>query len=167
VADPKIAYASVSNRTTAVPGVDREVSGVDNANSSAKIGRGFKDTEAIVAQNGACATPLVVANCTSGAAATRAYVKTYSGKNYSDWYLPNVAELNQLCKFLKDVPWTSDSTLCAISTSVVSKGFFIDYYSTTIEDSNSLNWVQSFSTGAQSNIRPKATADYVRPIRAF
>jgi hypothetical protein len=167
VADPKIAYASVSNRTTAVPGVDREVSGVNNANSSAKIGRGFKDTEAIVAQNGACATPLVVANCTSGAAATRAYVKTYSGKNYSDWYLPNVAELNQLCKFLKDVPWTSDSTLCAISTSVVSKGFFIDYYSTTIEDSNSLNWVQSFSTGAQSNIRPKATADYVRPIRAF
>jgi len=167
VADPAIAYAAAGNRTTAVPGVDRVVSTVSIANSSAKIGRGFMDTQAIVAQNGACATPLVVTNCTSGAAATRAYVKTYAGKNYNDWYLPNVAELNQLCKFVKDLPWTSDSTICFSSNSVISKGFVSNYYSTTTENSDSQNWVQIFSTGAQSNIGGKASGYYVRPIRAF
>lgn len=67
--------------------------------SSSGIGFGYKNSIGIVKQGN---------DATTAAGASRAY----RGGSKSDWYLPSIAELNQLCKWAKDLPWKSNTTVC-------------------------------------------------------
>lgn len=166
--DPTVYWAATSLRSSGVLGIDRLGSGEQSiVNNSSRIGRGFVNTQLIVTQNGSCATPLVVATCSNAAGATRAYSKNYLGSAYSDWYLPDASELNQLCKYAKGLPWTSDATVCTTSTSVLPKGFQSNYYSASLESSDSQMWVHNFANAGQSYLGGKASAYCVRPIRSF
>jgi hypothetical protein len=62
------------------------------------IGMGYKNSIAIVNQG----------NDTKYAAGA---VRAYKGGAMSDWYLPNLAELNNLLKWDKGLPWKSDATV--------------------------------------------------------
>jgi hypothetical protein len=127
-------------------------------NSSAGFGLGYKNSIAIVNQgNGA----------TTGAGAARAYV----GGSKSDWYLPTVVELNQMCKWARGIAWTSDQTVCTggtINTGIGASGFLEGYYWSASEVAAGFATVQQFGPDVlrQGNTS-KSNSNYVRPVRAF
>lgn len=127
--------------------------------SSASIGIGYKNTIAIVQQNGDGD------NYAAGAA------HAYAGGSYSDWYLAAPAEINQLCKWARNIDWISDTTLCtaagALNSGPGASGFrdYVKYW--TSSEKNELNaWTQWFDDGYQ-NFYLKDINAFVRPIRAF
>jgi hypothetical protein len=69
------------------------------------IGMGLKNTNLIVFMSGAYD------------AATNAYAagaaRAYNGGGKDDWAMPSYGELNQLCKYVRGQPWTSDGTACS------------------------------------------------------
>lgn len=170
VNDPTKPYALTANVAISVPNIDSSTEfSKATLNSSAKIGFGIIDTNLIVAQNGACARPLVIASCLYGAGAGQAYTKTYLGVTYSDWYLPDLAELNQLVKFANGSPWTSDATL-ASSTSgavAVTNGFVNGIYLSSSEYDASHPQIQAMGGTQYAFDKSKSAGYYVRPIRAF
>jgi hypothetical protein len=140
-----------------------DISGIENDsganNSITGIGIGYKNSIAIVLEGN---------NTTSAAGAARAY----TGGSKSDWYLPTTSELNQLCKWVQGVSWTSDATICTDGTlnsstyGADSAGFASDYYWTSSEVSAARVWWQHLGGGNQG----PGDADellLVRPIRAF
>ena len=95
-----------NNRATTVP--------APGAQQTA-IGTGYQNSNAIVAQTGNV-------YATSAAVVTR----TYRGQGLTDWYLPSKDELNQMCKWVRGVAWTSDATVCTggtLNTGVGAAGF--------------------------------------------
>ena len=95
---------------------------------------------------GAANTTALVAACASGAANT---ARAYKGGGKSDWYLPAKDELNAMYKKRK-----------------VIGGLSLDnYWSSTDVDAGGAS-TQYFPNGNQGNGN-KASALYVRPIRAF
>jgi len=132
--------------------------------TSAAIGLGFYNSEEIVSQNPSCPT---VSGCDYAAGAARAYAG--GGKN--DWYLPVVAELTQLCKYVNARPWISDETDCGASTSPNPSKGLSGYYWSSSEWDLTAAWAETFnntvsvfsSYGADS----KERTFRVRPIRAF
>jgi hypothetical protein len=125
---------------------------------STAIGSGYQNSLAIVAQTGNVAT-------TSAAVLAREYQTTVSATTYSDWHLPSKDELNQLCKWQRGVPWTSDATVCSGGT--LNSDFSVNAYWSSSQNSANTVWLQTFSNGNQSNLGTKATLSfYVRPIRA-
>jgi hypothetical protein len=148
-ADPALSWATNvnSNQTTSVTGA-----------VSTAIGSGYQNSLAIVAQTGNVAT-------TSAAVLAREYQTTVSATTYSDWHLPSKDELNQLCKWQRGVPWTSDATVCSGGT--LNSDFSVNAYWSSSQNSANTVWLQTFSNGNQSNLGTKATPSfYVRPIRA-
>jgi hypothetical protein len=126
-------------------------------NTSATIGLGYLHSIAIVDQGN---------NTTTAAGAARAYLG--GGKN--DWYVPTTAELNQMCKWMRGVAWTSDATICSggtLNAGTGAAGFVANpYWSSTEYDGGSI-WAQSFNDGNQGLNGLKGNNYYVRPIRAF
>ena len=91
---------------------------------SSDIGAGLKYTNAITAANATPAVCNAIATCTSAPFIPR----LYSSNNLSDWYLPNISEVNQLCKWLYGQTFTSDTTICnpspyTLSASGIRSGF--------------------------------------------
>jgi hypothetical protein len=146
--DPTRSWSTGANQSLAVTGAR------DTA-----IGSGYKNSLAIVAQNGNIAA-------TSAAVAARAY--TSGGK--TDWYLPSKDELNQMCKWVRGVAWTSDATVCTggtLNTGAGATGFInVSYWSSTEYEWVDFAWAQSFSTGNYA-AAGKHGENRVRPIRAF
>ncbi len=154
--DPQKIWAVVGRSIPDISGIEND-SGANN--SITGIGIGYKNSIAIV---------LAGNNATSAAGAARAY----TGGSKSDWYLPTTSELNQLCKWVQGVSWTSDATVCTDGTlnsstyGADSAGFASDYYWTSSEVSAARVWWQHLGGGNQG----PGDADellLVRPVRAF
>ena len=128
------------------------------------VGLGYKNSVAIVDQNGA-AYDASSNNYAAGAA------RAYAGGSQSDWYLPTTAELNLLCQWRNGIAPSVTTRCTGGSTNSAtygagSAGFADSYFwsSSEYNTSNALN--QSFYNGAQSASLKSITL-YVRPVRAF
>jgi len=155
--DAQTLWAVSAYQNTDVASITNEAS-VNNTSSG--IGLGYKNSIAIVAQNGA--------GSTYAAGAARAY----TGGSKTDWYLPTSAELNQMCKWARNRPWVSDATVCTsagtLNTGPGAAGFddsSFDYWSSSEISANSAR-VQFFGDGGQGAPN-KNLSKNVRPIRAF
>jgi hypothetical protein len=83
----------------------RDAAGVNGIANNLLIGMGLKNSSLIVSFSG------------NYDAATNAYsagaARAYNGGYKSDWAMPSYGELNELCKYVRGQPWTSDDTLCS------------------------------------------------------
>jgi hypothetical protein len=138
----------------------------DAYNNLLGVGLGYKNSVAIVAQNGAY-------NASSNDYAAGA-ARAYAGGSKSDWYLPSTAELNLLCQWARGVA-PSVTTRCMGGTinsatyGAGTSGFSLSSYSASSEYNASSSWRQVFqdvSSGLQSSTN-KFGKPVVRPIRAF
>lgn len=157
-ADPAKPWAVTANQSTGVTDITDEAS-VNN--SSTGIGLGYKNSLAVVAQNGAY-------NATSNNYAAGA-ARAYAGNSKSDWYLPTTAELNLLCQWGRNVTQVV-GTACTggtLNTGTGASGGFVEgFYWSSSENVAGDAWFQAFDDGDQvSNL--KTTTYYVRPVRAF
>ena len=150
------AYVWSGNTTTVV----NNASAPETATATA-IGWGYRNTLAMVLQNS-----------TANKAGTIS--RAYRGpNNLSDWYLPPFDELNQMCKWARGVPWSSDATVCAggtINTGAGAAGFGdYDYWSSSDRGTGYGDYAryQWFPTGFQGQTAKSITTLYVRPVRAF
>jgi hypothetical protein len=125
------------------------------------IGWGYRNTRAIILQGNSSAA-------TSAAALADSYSVTVSGVTYDDWYLPSKDELNQMCKWVRGVAWTSDATVCAGGSinSGGATGFVEFFYWSSTEFDADRAWFHLFLNGLQ-NYEDKYFDAYVRPVRAF
>ena len=152
------AYVWSGNTTTTV----NNSSAPETATATA-IGWGYRNTLAMVLQD---------ATANKAGTITRAY---RGPNNLSDWYLPSFDELNQMCKWAKGVPWTSDATVCSggtINSGAGAAGFGnYDYWSSSDRGTGYGDYAryQWFPTGIQGWTAKLMTGQnlYVRPIRAF
>ena len=134
---------------------------IDPATSSA-IGSGYKNTLAMIEQN-----------ATADKAGTLS--QAYRGGELSDWYLPSINELIQLCKWARGVPWVSDDTACNsatgdLNTGLGASGFAAARYWSSTEVSATNVHLRYFGPGggAEDNKAKSSTGGRsVRPIRAF
>lgn len=103
--------------------------------------------------------------CTSGAGRT-AWDLVYGGQ--SDWFLPSVSEMNELCKYVKNVAGQgSIGTACTTGTNRF--GFITSHYWTSTESPETPGqaaWFLFMSDGHNDDDTKNYTAR-VRPIRAF
>jgi len=160
--EKKWATGTVSSGNTIL-----DVSGIPNEssanNSPSGVGLGYKNSNAIVAQNGAY-------NASSNNYAAGA-ARAYAGGSKSDWYLPTTAELNLLCQWARGVA-PSVTTVCAggsINSATYgagTAGFAGSYHWSSSEGSANDAWFQNFSQGVQY-LDGKSGTTYVRPVRAF
>ena len=140
---------------------------VDNASSpetatATAIGWGYRNTRAIILQGNSDAS-------TSAAALADSYTVTVRGVAVDDWYLPSQDELNQVCKWQRGRPWTSDADFCGggvNNTGPGASGFTDDYYWSSSEYSSSIAWLHNFATTSQVP-GAKGGNFLIRPIRAF
>ena len=95
-ADPTTLWAVTAYQSTGVSGI---ISDVSANNASAAIGLGYLNSINIVTQG-------------NGTTTAAGLARSYTGGGMSDWYLPDNAELNQLCKYSSGQAWTSDTTVC-------------------------------------------------------
>ena len=122
------------------------------------LGTGRAATAAIVARHNA-GNPVAKASYAAGVA------DTYTTTTASDWFLPSVDELNELCKYARNTGQAVGGTiLCAGGT--LRTGFTSErYWSSSGYGANSA-WRQDFDPAEQSDSN-KTNVFYVRPVRAF
>jgi hypothetical protein len=128
-------------------------------NNELAIGLGYKNSIAIVAQNGV------------GTTYAAGLARAYAGGSKSDWYLPTLAELNLMCQWSRGVA-PSVTTACAGGTTnsatygAGSAGLSGVYFSSS-EFGRFNAWSQDF--GGTQNAGDKTPAHFpkVRPVRAF
>ena len=157
--DPLRRWADSTYQNTTI----NNASSPETATATA-IGWGYWNTRAIVLQGNT--------NTTADAAARAdAHTVTVSGVIYDDWYLPSRDELNQMCKWVRGVAWTSDATVCiggTTNTGLGAAGFVDSGYWSSSEYNSAFAWLQGFNDGSQygGNIY-KNQIFYIRPVRAF
>jgi hypothetical protein len=138
------------------------VASPDTATATA-IGRGYRNTRAIVAQGN-------TNTANSVAPLADSYTVTVSGVAYDDWYLPSKDELNQMCKWARNQAWVSDATICNSTGSLNSgpgaSGFVITQYWSSSEYVSTMALAQGFGDGTQASSY-KYNYLSIRPIRAF
>lgn len=157
--DPQKVWAVPAYQGTDVDGITNSSSAYNN---TLGIGLGYKNSAAIVAQNG-------IYNAGSNNYAAGA-ARAYTGGSKSDWYLPTTAELNLLCQWGRNV--TQDvSTRCTggtLNTGTGASGGFVEgSYWTSSEYGELHAYRQNFVTGEQNATTKDTTIFYIRPIRAF
>jgi hypothetical protein len=159
-ADPRRSWAQPTP-------VDYQSAEISNGTSpetatATAIGWGYRNTRAIILQGN-------TATATSAAALADSYTVTVSGVLYDDWYLPSKDELNQMCKWVRGVAWTSNATVCTggtINTGLGATGFQDDNYWSSSERTAFDSWRQFFYDGSQPGAG-KDAGFLVRPVRAF
>ncbi len=149
--------------------------------NSDQIGAGYKYTNEIVAANPGLSGCTSIATCQYGPHIT----SLYTSNSKTDWYLPTLTENNELCKWLYNVTYTSDTQAClgaalgsikagyTLYSSVIlmsSSGYPGNFYGTPIVITGSTcvpkdlgritRWAIANSTNACSGFFPLA-------IRAF
>ena len=133
-------------------------------NSSAGIGLGYKNSVAIVDQNGVY--DAISNNYAAGAA------RAYRGGLLSDWYLPALAEMNVFCQWNRGVP-TLVTTECVDGTTnsptygAGSAGIAEYFYWSSSENSAIEAWLHVLAPNGQQSNPGKSLEGYVRPVRAF
>ena len=132
-------------------------------NNALGVGLGFKNSIAIVSQNGLY--NIMTNDYAAGAA------RAYAGGSQNDWYLPTTAELNLLCQWAHGVA-PSVTTVCAggsMNSSTYgasSAGFIGSYYWSSSEIQHNMTWTQYLFGGGQTGLE-KYAGSSVRPVRAF
>ena len=157
--EPTQAWAIPYYQAEDVASIADDFSSVNNGSTA--IGLGYQNSLAIVDQNG----PYNEVSRSFAAGTARAY----SGGSMKDWYLPDSAELNQMCKWVKKVAWTSDATVCVggtINSGTGAAGFISHIYWSSSEYNVYNGRYQWFNDGVQGSTG-KGFAYYVRPVRAF
>jgi hypothetical protein len=145
------------------------------------IGSGMANTKRIVDQPG---------NEPGSSAA--AYAHEYENNGKTDWHLPSLLELNELCKYARQqnddgadeirvigsldfVIEGMDYVSCGVnddlnksipSPGVLRKGFLFAGYWSSSEHHDDAAWYQSFDHGHEDNA-DKVERALVRPVRAF
>jgi hypothetical protein len=164
--DPQKPWAVSSYTSEDVSAIPNDASPLNNASA---IGLGYKNSVAIVTQNGAY-------NASSNNFAAGA-ARAYTGGSKSDWYLPTTTELNLLCQWNVGVA-PSVTTSCtggsinSATYGASSAGLVEDVYWSSSERTvgdGSNAWATSylsFQLGSQPT-SAKTSSRYVRPIRAF
>lgn len=125
---------------------------------STAIGAGKSNTAAIVAQAGG--------GSTAGKAATTA--SEYRGGSKTDWFLPSLLELNQLCRYAWALTVDNTATTCTGMTGTIRTGFSTDDYWSSTDYNDPLRVLaqfQNFNVGSQHFVS-KSQARFVRPVRA-
>jgi hypothetical protein len=160
VSDPAKVWAVSPNESADVSTIANESSA---NNSASGVGLGYKNSVAIVTQNG-------LYNASSNNYAAGA-ARAYAGGSKSDWYLPTTAELNLLCQWARGVA-PSVTTACIGGTlnsatyGAGTAGFASGGYWSSSEYDASKPWYPNFANGFQ-NYGGKNNALPVRPVRAF
>jgi hypothetical protein len=100
-------------------------------------------------------------------AAAAEYCDTLTIGDYSDWFLPSMDELNEMCWVLHSRRWNGSEAEDnpAYGTNRVG-GFADDYYWSSSELSSLYAWVQAFYNGFQG-YNDKSVTYRVRAVRAF
>jgi hypothetical protein len=123
------------------------------------IGLGYINSLNIVAQGN---------DATAAAGAAR----SYNGGGKTDWFLPDLAELTQICKYISGQQGTPDSTKCAgipSFTSVLGVSA-ASYWSSSEKDASNawyLNMMDTYSQTYYTINNSKGNTYSVRPIRSF
>jgi hypothetical protein len=162
-------WAVTTNQAQDVNGITGGGGGVEIPNNSSVynnalgIGLGYKNSVAIVAQNGGTYNASTN-NYAAGAA------RAYAGGSKNDWYLPTTAELNLLCQWNRNVT-QNVTTVCASGrlnsgTGATGSAFVSNFYWSSSEYDASEAWGHSFIDGLQARAN-KLNGNYVRPVRAF
>jgi hypothetical protein len=158
--DPSTVWAVIAYKRADISTIENDQSA---NNSLLGVGLGYKNSLAIVAQNG-------LYNASSNNYAAGA-ARGYAGGSQSDWYLPTTAELNLLCQWARGVA-PSVTTRCAggsknsATYGAGSAGFVGDFYWSSSEDIVETAYFQSFNSGGQTS-QEKDYHFYVRPVRSF
>ena len=128
------------------------------------VGLGYKNSVAIVTQNGAY-------NASSNDYAAGA-ARAYAGGSKNDWYLPSNAELNLLCQWARGVA-ANVALICdggsnnSPTYGASSAGFTNNtYWSSSEQSSPDYAWRTHFGAGGNTGY-PKNSAQHLRPVRAF
>ena len=161
--DPTKAWAVSAYRTANISTITDD--SMPGYNTPLGVGLGYKNSLAIVAQNGAYPTN----DYAAGAA------RAYAAGSQSDWYLPTAAELNLLCQWVYGVA-PSVTTRCTVGTlnsetyGAGSAGFATGYHWSSSENGTSA-WLQTFdilsANHGLQDYSGKNDSLRVRPIRAF
>jgi len=159
--DPQKVWAVTAYQST-------DVSAITNEsfpwNSGLGVGLGYKNSIAIVAQNGAY-------NASSNNYAAGA-ARAYAGGSKSDWYLPSNAELNLLCLWQRGVAplvtaTCSGGSLNSATYGASSAGFTNNTFWSSSEDSSANYSIRIHFAGFGTNVYQKYQPQHVRPVRAF
>ena len=128
------------------------------------VGLGYKNSLAIVAQNGA------------GTTYAAGLARAYAGGSKSDWYLPTAAELNLLCQWVRGVA-QSVTTGCSggfhyqnNTDNLIAAGIKNNYYWSSSERTANRAWYQDlyyYLNAPQETFFTKSLDASVRPVRAF
>ena len=125
--------------------------------TSTAIGKGHANTTAIIAQANGGSTP--------GKAATVS--RAYQGGGKTDWFLPSLLELNQLCRYASNMTVDNTATTCTGMTGTIRLGLDTGYYWSSYESSSSFAWLNYMYTGGQGgNLKTINYDIHVRPVRA-
>ena len=160
--DPTKVWAVLAQQSNDVVDITNDSNSGLPYNNALGVGLGYKNSIAIVAQNGVYPTN----DYAAGAA------RAYAGGSKSDWYLPTTAELNLLCQWDYGVA-KSVTTICAGGTrnsatfGAGPAGISIAYYWSSSENVQNFAWQQLLDSGRNQQVSGKGAGMYVRPIRAF
>jgi uncharacterized repeat protein (TIGR02543 family) len=153
--------------------VNYQSTSVNNANPPTRaletgIGTGYSNTRAIIAQGNTNPD-------TSAAALADSYSASFNGSTVDDWYLPSILELRQMCKWQRNIVWSSVEQDCQSvpfsetninNTGPGAAGFSGFYWSST--EASATNAIrQFFNNGNPSHEGKSNSGISVRPIRAF
>jgi Protein of unknown function (DUF1566) len=122
--------------------------------ASLEIGQGRANTRLITGAS--CSTSTTAASIATA----------YNGGGINDWFLPSSYELNELCKYVRNIGQAAGVTVPCLDS--VEKPLFVkDNYWSSSEVSQDTAWVQYFNFGDQGSSYKSSTLLYVRPVRAF
>ena len=125
-----------------------------NFKTTSEIGAGKRNTE------------LLAKSCKQNAIRL---VQSYSGGGFTDWYLPSINELSELCKFARGQVTGDDSVVCS-SSGRLNPRFSMQYASSTGVTQTTF-YIMNFVTTAPTMEPPGPVVSQlgraVVPIRAF
>jgi len=120
---------------------------------------------------GRAATAAIVARHDAGGVAKASYAAgvadAYTTATASDWFLPSLDELNEVCKYARNTSQLAGAdTVCTGGSVPTLRGFSTGLYWSSSEYVGYGAWFQNFYSGSQLYDFKFVTYD-VRPVRAF
>jgi len=120
-----------------------------------QIGSGYSNTTTWLGQAGMAA----------GYASTVS--RAFQGGGMTDWHLPSILELVQLCRDVWGLAVDNTATTCTGMTGTIRTGFNGDWYASSTEwQANGAHGLR-FSDGIETNRGKSNGTNAVRPVRAF
>jgi Protein of unknown function (DUF1566) len=117
------------------------------------IGTGYANTSQMISQSNY-----------GGYAATTA--RAYRGGSKTDWYLPSILELNQLCRYAWNLTVSPGTETCTGMSGNPLTGFSTGLYWASTESDRYGAYILYFGAGDWGT-QWKDSEFYVRPVRAF